>query len=96
MPCRSPGEGGGLQAQTQGGFSRPNLRGVGVSQHALRQNPRLMATAAGGMHPTGTQSCYVYESIPNMGFKQISWLWLNLAEVDTEKIPLWPSFYEIQ
>ena len=42
--------GGGLQAHTQGGFSRP--RPGGVSQHALRQT----ATAAGGTHPTGMHS----------------------------------------
>ena len=29
----------------------------GVSQHALTQTPQQMATAAGGMHPTGMHSC---------------------------------------
>ena len=29
----------------------------GVSQHALRQTPHHMATAAGGTYPTGMNSC---------------------------------------
>ena len=61
---------GGLQAHTGGspahtqGSPGPHLgKGVGVSQHSLRQTPpgppapQLMATAAGGMHPTGMHSC---------------------------------------
>ena len=55
----TPG-GGGLQAHTQGGSPGPYLGGGGISQHALRQTPSATATAAGGMHPTGMHSCFVY------------------------------------
>ena len=54
---------GGLQAHTQGS-PRPTPWGVpgphqgGVSQHALRQTPQQMATAAGGIHSTGMHSCF--------------------------------------
>ena len=69
MPCRSPGPhtGGRLRGLARG-FSRPTPSGDvsrptpgGVSQHALRQNPppypQLTATAVGGTHPTGMNSC---------------------------------------
>ena len=73
----------GLQAHTQGGSPGPHLGGVsrptpgrclqahtrgGVSQHALRQTPpRLMASAAGGAHPTGMRSCLnIYLSISHI------------------------------
>ena len=47
----------GVSRPTPRGVSRPTTRGV-VSQHALRQTPsQLMATAAGGTHPTGMHSC---------------------------------------
>ena len=47
---------GGLQAHTRG-----------VSQHALRQTPRLMASAAGGAHPTGMRSCLnIYLSVSHI------------------------------
>ena len=52
---------GELEGSGRWGVSRPTPRevGVGVSQHALRQTPpQLMATAAGGMHPTGMHSCF--------------------------------------
>ena len=29
----------------------------------------------------------IHESILYMGFKQMAWLWLNLAETETKKIP---------
>ena len=43
---------GGVQAHTWG----VQAKGC-VSQHALRQTPQQMATAAGGTHPTGMHSC---------------------------------------
>ena len=56
MPCRSPG---GVSRPRPRGVSRPTSGG-GVSLHALRQTPPppWMATATGGMHPTGMHSCY--------------------------------------
>ena len=43
--------GGGLQAHTWGE----------VSQHALRQTPpQQTTTAAGGTHPTGMHSCFIF------------------------------------
>ena len=47
----------GVSRPTPGGSPGPHL-GVGgcVSQHALRQIPPWMATAEGGMHPTGMHS----------------------------------------
>ena len=29
----------------------------------------------------------IYESIPNMEFKHMGWLWLSLTEAETEKTP---------
>ena len=54
---------GGLKNHTQGS-PWAHTRGVwrstlgGVSQHALRQTPQQMATAAGGTHSTGMHSCF--------------------------------------
>ena len=48
---------GGSPGPHPGGSPGPHLGGV--SQHALRQTPRLMATAAGGTHPTGMHSCFI-------------------------------------
>ena len=66
--AHTQGEVGGLASgvtrPTPGGGLRPTPRGVqvqaqeGVSQHALRQTPPPMATAAGSMHPTGMHSCF--------------------------------------
>ena len=64
MPCRPPGR--GVSRPTLRGLSRPTPRGRSpgprpggcVSQHALRQTPPWMATAAVGTHPTGMHSCF--------------------------------------
>ena len=69
MPCRSlvgespgPHPGGKLKGLARGGRGSPGPHlGRGVSQHALRQTlppPPWTATAVGGKHPTGMQSCF--------------------------------------
>ena len=47
---------GGSPGSHPGGSPGPHLGGC-VSQHALRQTPQWTATAAGGTHPTGMNSC---------------------------------------
>ena len=49
-----PHPGGCLQAHTHGG----------VSQHALRQTPQLMATAVGSTYPTGMHSFLRFYEFP--------------------------------
>ena len=50
---------GGSPGPNPGVLQAHTWRGVGVSQHALRQTPvQLTATAARGTHPTGMHSCY--------------------------------------
>ena len=67
MPCRFPGPHPGgklrglvgegcLQAHTWGGVSRPTPRGCIPA--CTEADPSLVATAAGGMHPTGMHSCF--------------------------------------
>ena len=76
MPCRYPGGWyPSMPCRSQGPHLRwklgdlargsPGQHRWGVSQHALRQTPcrhTQMATAAGGMHPTGMHSCFCHFS----------------------------------
>ena len=54
----SPGPHPGESLGPYPGGSRSTLGGV--SQHALRQTPQQMATAAGGTHSTGMHSCFFF------------------------------------
>ena len=67
-----------------GGFSRPTPRGVGVSQHALRQtpSPQLMATAVGSTHPTGMHSC----SLKNLGIFDLKVFLINVCSHEAKSV----------
>ena len=54
-----PHPGGSSGTHVGEGVSRPTPGGV--SQHALRQTPpQQTTTAAGGTHPTGMHSCFIF------------------------------------
>ena len=59
-----PHPGGEIEGSGRGASPGPHPGGspghsqVCLSQHALRQTPQQMATAAGSMHPTGMHSCF--------------------------------------
>ena len=65
---RSPGPHlGGVSRPTPGGCLQAHTRGVYASMHWGRPPPRLMASAAGGVHPTGMHSCLnIYLSISHI------------------------------
>ena len=43
-----------------------------------------------------TAQVNIHESILNMGFKEMTWLWLSLAEVETQKTPIPKSIQQTQ
>ena len=54
-----PGPGGGAWSRGVSALAGGAWSWGVVSQHALRQPPRQMATVADGTHPTGMHSCSV-------------------------------------